>query len=146
MILSIVHGCILRIERPGETRTYLVDPQFPKRADARSAVCLLAMSQDVGGYIRGLKEEAENKLSAERRKLANEKLIQTLSYECSKVKLGNRLMFTFSTERDGGSSCLLLRTWCMTYQHYSIRLHFEGRYILGRVRCTGVHREHGIPE
>jgi len=104
------------------------------------------MSQGVGSYIRGLKEEAENKLPAERRKLANEKLIQTLSYECSKVKPGNRLIFTFSTERDGGSSCLLLFTWCVTYQHYSIRLHFEGRHFLGQVRCTGVHCEYGIPE
>jgi hypothetical protein len=97
----LVHGCILRVERPGETRTYLVDPQFPKRSDARSAVCLLAMSQAVGSYIRGLKEEAENKISPERRKLANEKLLQILSYECCKVKPGNRLIFAFATERDG---------------------------------------------
>lgn len=60
------------------------------------------MSQGVGGYIRGLKEEAENKLPPEKRKLANEKLLQILSYECGKVKLGNRLIFGFSTERDGG--------------------------------------------
>ncbi len=96
-----MHGCILRIQRPGETRTYLVDPQFPKRTEARSAVCLLAMSQGVGNYIRELKEEAENKLPADRRKLANEKILQTLSYECSKVKPGNRLVFIYATERDG---------------------------------------------
>ncbi|KAF9524226.1 hypothetical protein CPB83DRAFT_621767 [Crepidotus variabilis] len=95
-----LHGCILRIQRPGETRTYLVDPQFPRRSDAKSAVCLLAMSQGVGNYIRGLKEEAENKLSAERRKLANEKIIQALFSECAKVKPGNRLFFIFQTERD----------------------------------------------
>jgi hypothetical protein len=64
------------------------------------------MSQEVGSYIRGLKEEAENKLPPEKRKLANEKLLQILSYECSKVKPGNRLFFAFATERDGGSSYL----------------------------------------
>jgi hypothetical protein len=79
----------------------LVDPQFPKRSDARSAVCLLAMSQGVGNYIRGLKEETENKLPADKRKLANEKVLQVLSAECGKVRQGNRLAFTFTSERDG---------------------------------------------
>lgn len=96
-----MHGSILRIERPEETRTYLVDPQFPKRSDAKSAVCLLAMSQGVGDYIRGLKEAAENKLPADKRKLANEKLLQVLASEYSKVRQGNRLIFTFTNERDG---------------------------------------------
>ncbi|KAF8906987.1 hypothetical protein CPB84DRAFT_337114 [Gymnopilus junonius] len=95
-----LHGHILRIERPDELRTYLVDPQFPKRGDAKSAVCLLAMSQGVGDYIRGLKEEAENKLPADRRKLANEKILQVLATEYSKVRHGNRMNFIFPTERD----------------------------------------------
>ncbi|KAF8966150.1 hypothetical protein BDZ97DRAFT_1809769 [Flammula alnicola] len=101
-----LHGCILRIERPEETRTYLVDPQFPKRSDAKSAVCLLAMSQGVGDYIRGLKEEAENKLPADKRKLANEKLLQVLAAECGKVRPGNRLHFNFTSERDA-FGCIL---------------------------------------
>ncbi|KAF9476137.1 hypothetical protein BDN70DRAFT_995885 [Pholiota conissans] len=95
-----LHGCILRIDRPEETRTYLVDPLFPRRSDARSAVCLLAMSQGVGDYIRGLKEATENKLPADKRKLANEKVLQVLAAECAKVRQGNRLTFTFTSERD----------------------------------------------
>lgn len=103
IFIGTVHGCLLRIERPDETRTYFVDPQFPKRADARSAVCLLAMSQGVGDYIRGLKEEAENKLPEHKRKLANEKLLQILASECAKVRPGNRISFVFVQERDGKS-------------------------------------------
>ena len=96
-----VHGCILRLERPGETKTYLLDAQFPKRSDAKSAVCLLAMSQGVGDYIRELKEAAENKLPADKRKLANEKILQVLTADCSKVRSGNRPIFEFSSGRDG---------------------------------------------
>ncbi|CAA7271260.1 unnamed protein product [Cyclocybe aegerita] len=95
-----LHGCILRVQRPSETRTYLVDPQFPKRSDAKSAVCLLGMSQGLGDYIRGLKEEAENKLPPDRRKLANEKLLQVTAAECGKVRPGNRPAFSYTSERD----------------------------------------------
>lgn len=59
------------------------------------------MSQGVGQYIRGLKEAAENKLPADKRKLANEKILQIISAECGKVRHGNRLTFTFETDRDG---------------------------------------------
>jgi hypothetical protein len=58
------------------------------------------MSQGVGTYIRGLKEEAENKIPVHMRKLT-EKVLQVLAAECGKVRLGNRLLFDFSTERDG---------------------------------------------
>lgn len=102
-----VHGSILRIERPGETKTYLVDAQFPKRSDAKSAVCLLAMSQGVGDYIRELKEAAENKLPADKRKLANEKILQTLAADCGKVRNGNRLIFEFTSGRNGMLSFVL---------------------------------------
>jgi hypothetical protein len=84
-----------------ETKTYLLDAQFPKRSDAKSAVCLLAMSQGVGDYIRELKEAAENKLPADKRKLANEKILQVLTTECSKVRNGNRPIFEFTCGRDG---------------------------------------------
>ena len=78
-----------------------MDARFPKRSDAKSAVCLLAMSQGVGDYIRGLKEAAENKLPADKRKLANEKILQVLAAECGKVRNGNRPVFEFTSERDG---------------------------------------------
>jgi len=100
--VSSVHGCLLRVDRPGESKSYLVDPRFVKRADAKSAVCLLAMSQGVGDYIRAVKQEAEQRLSPERRKLAHEKIIPSLTVECNKVRPGNRMAFVFMQERDGG--------------------------------------------
>jgi hypothetical protein len=78
-----------------------MDAQFPRRSDAKSAVCLLAMSQGVGDYIRELKEAAENKLPADKRKLANEKILQVLAADCSKVRSGNRPIFEFTSGRDG---------------------------------------------
>src|SRR6266446_1599080 len=109
--LSPVHGNILRVERPEETRTYMVEAQFQKRHDAKCAVCLLAMSQGVGAYIRGLKEKAENKIPAERRKLT-EKVLQVLAAECGKVRQGNRLVFKFSSERDGKEFLLGIHNIC----------------------------------
>lgn len=59
------------------------------------------MSQGVGDYIREVKEAAENKLSPDKRKLANEKIMQVLAADCSKVRNGNRPIFEFTSERDG---------------------------------------------
>ncbi|TFK35030.1 hypothetical protein BDQ12DRAFT_612281, partial [Crucibulum laeve] len=93
------HGCLLRLDRPNESRTYLVDCRFPKRADAKAAVCLLAMSQGVGNYIRKVKEDADNKLPAKMRLLANERILPLLSIECGKIRPGNRPEYEFITER-----------------------------------------------
>lgn len=95
-----VNGCLLRVDRPGESKTYIVDPRFVKRADAKSAVCLLAMSQGLGDYIRSVKQETEQRLSPERRKLAHDKIIPSLTAECNKVRCGNRMVFDFVQERD----------------------------------------------
>jgi len=84
------------------------------------------MSQGVGDYIRGLKEEAENKLPADKRKLANEKILQTLSAECAKVRPGNRLVFDFRTERDGGFACICGILHIL--MPCSFWLYSEGRY------------------
>lgn len=63
------HGAVLRLTRPGEVRTYMVEPQFSKRADAKSAVCLAALAADVGGYVRGIGAAIEAKISPEARSL-----------------------------------------------------------------------------
>ncbi|KAF9242819.1 hypothetical protein BU15DRAFT_72469 [Melanogaster broomeanus] len=47
-----LHGCVLKFDRPGDYRAYIVDAWFPKRSDAKAAVCLQAMSHNVGNYIR----------------------------------------------------------------------------------------------
>ncbi|KAE9399679.1 hypothetical protein BT96DRAFT_939228 [Gymnopus androsaceus JB14] len=51
------HGCVLRIEDPlkdpKEAKSYLVEPGFSKKNTAKLAVCLRAMSEGVGSFLRG---------------------------------------------------------------------------------------------
>lgn len=51
------HGCVLRIEDPlkdpKEAKSYLVEPGFSKKNIAKLAVCLRAMSEGVGSFLRG---------------------------------------------------------------------------------------------
>ncbi|KAI0357113.1 hypothetical protein OH77DRAFT_1519559 [Trametes cingulata] len=79
------HGCLLRLERPGEVKSYLVDARFSKRAEAKAAVCLLAMSEGVGDYIRGVAKAVEEKLPAATRKHVTEVLTPLLNAEYRKV-------------------------------------------------------------
>ncbi|KAF9039264.1 hypothetical protein BJ165DRAFT_1596745 [Panaeolus papilionaceus] len=95
-----LYGCILRLRRPEETQTYIVDPLFPKRSDAKPAVCFLAISQGVGDYIRRVKDELDNRISPERRKLANEKLYQILASEAKRVRPGNLIEYSYEQDRD----------------------------------------------
>ncbi|KAI0641758.1 hypothetical protein C8Q79DRAFT_919018 [Trametes meyenii] len=80
-----LHGCLLRLECPNEVKSYLVDARFSKRAEAKAAVCLLAMSEGVGEYIRGVAKSVEEKLPASMRKYVTESLIPTLNLEYRKA-------------------------------------------------------------
>lgn len=99
----IVHGCLLRIERPQESRSYMVDARFPKRADAKAAVCLQAIFQGVGDYIRGIGQEMENMITPIMRRWANDLIFPMLGSECSKVKPGTHPRYDFYKEKDGGA-------------------------------------------
>ncbi|KAH9849147.1 hypothetical protein C2E23DRAFT_888535 [Lenzites betulinus] len=79
------HGCLLRLERPGEVKSYLVDARFSKRAEAKAAVCLLAMSEGVGDYIRSVAKAVEEKLPAPMRKHVGEVLTPLVNAEYRKV-------------------------------------------------------------
>ncbi|KAI0284173.1 hypothetical protein BC826DRAFT_1179399 [Russula brevipes] len=52
--------------------TYVVEPQFPKRADAKNAVCLVALAAGVGAYIRSIITALETKISVETKTLVLE--------------------------------------------------------------------------
>ena len=80
-----VHGCLLRLERPGEVKSYLVDARFSKRAEAKAAVCLLAMVEGAGDYIRSVAKAIEDKLPASMRKYVSEVLIPVLNSEYRKA-------------------------------------------------------------
>ena len=49
-----------------------------------------------------MKQEAEQRLFLERRTLAHEKIIPSLTVECNKVRPANQMAFNFVQERDGG--------------------------------------------
>lgn len=99
-------GCLLRLERADVTKTYLVDCLFQKRSDAKSAACLLGLSQGLGDYIRSVKTSMDANFTPEMRKLASEKLIFALNTECSKVRQGNRLNFSYSDDVDAFGASL----------------------------------------
>ncbi|KAI0331545.1 hypothetical protein GY45DRAFT_1369868 [Cubamyces sp. BRFM 1775] len=80
-----LHGCLLRLERPGEVKSYLVDARFLKRAEAKAAVCLLAMAEGAGDYIRSVAKAIEDKLPASMRKYVSEVLVPVLNSEYRKA-------------------------------------------------------------
>lgn len=99
-----VHGCLLRVCRPKHTRSYLVDPIFHKRNDAKSAVCLLAFSQGLGSYIRSAAEEIERQITPAMRKAVTERVLSTISSMC--VKASNLLhepvqAYEYRVDNDG---------------------------------------------
>ena len=103
-VFPTAHGAVLRLTRPGEVRTYMVDPQFAKRVDAKSAVCLVALAAGVGAYVRGIGDAVEAKISSEARSLVFDRIFPLLLTEYGKF-WPNKLpeMFDYKKERDGGT-------------------------------------------
>lgn len=100
-----VHGCLLRLERPGEVKSYLVDARFSKRAEAKAAVCLLAMAEGAGDYIRSVAKAIEDKLPASMRKYVSEVLIPVLNAEYRKAHgPGIQPHVEYDMDLDGQSS------------------------------------------
>lgn len=101
------HGAVLRLTRPGEVRTYMVDPQFAKRVDAKSAVCLTALAAGVGAYVRGIGEAVEAKISPEMRSRIFDCIFPLMLTEYGKF-WPNRPpeMFEYTKDRDA-CGCLL---------------------------------------
>lgn len=96
-----VHGAVLRVESPHDCKTFMVDPGFPKRVDAKTAVCLLAMSQGVGKHIRQLGEDVGNKITPEMRQDA-QSIIPLIAAEYIKIwpeKCPDP--YSYSREQDG---------------------------------------------
>ncbi|KAI6144341.1 hypothetical protein BKA82DRAFT_1003728 [Pisolithus tinctorius] len=104
-----LHGCLLRIDRPGTYRAYLVDAEFAKRADAKAAVCLKAMSCGVGEYIRTIVSSVESKLTSQMRSFSNNYIHPTLQSELSKIDPGLYPHFEFEKERDAFGATLLVK-------------------------------------
>lgn len=78
-----------------------METKFAKRADAKSAVCLLAFSQGIGNYIRQVAASVENKVTPEMRKLANERVLPILGTEYAKVRSGSHPNYEFEHDQGG---------------------------------------------
>jgi hypothetical protein len=92
--------------RPDEVHTYMVEPQFPKRADAKNAVCLASLAAGVGAYVRSVCGALETKISPETKTLVQESILPLLTTEYAKY-WPNKLpeMFEHTKDRDG-THCL----------------------------------------
>ncbi|TFK68941.1 hypothetical protein BDN72DRAFT_841251 [Pluteus cervinus] len=93
-----LHGAILRLERPGACKTYLVDCRFSKRSDAKAAVCLLAMSNGVGEFIRSIKKDVDERATYDKRLVNDISLF--LNAECTKIRPDFQPAFSFESDRD----------------------------------------------
>ncbi|TDL16313.1 hypothetical protein BD410DRAFT_844517 [Rickenella mellea] len=101
-----LHGCLLRLLRPDETRSYLVVPKFSKRADAKAAVCLLAMSQGIGQYVRGVAEAMNNKVTPDMIAKANRQILPVLTSEYTRFRPGHYPKFEWDQDK-GAFGCSL---------------------------------------
>ena len=82
--LGLAHGAVLRLTRPGEVRTCIVDHQFPKRGDAKNTLCLVALAAGVGGYVRAVSGALETKISPEMKTIVFESIFPLLMTEYAK--------------------------------------------------------------
>lgn len=89
----------------------MVEPQFPKRADAKNAVCLAALAAGVGTYVRAISAALEAKVSPETKALVYEGILPLLNTEYSKY-WQNKLpeMFEYTKDRDGACDLLVLHS------------------------------------
>ncbi|KAL5514022.1 hypothetical protein ACEPAG_2783 [Sanghuangporus baumii] len=101
-----LHGSIMRLERPGEAKTYMVEPRFAKRSDAKVAVCLQAMSQGVSKYIRSLADAVDSKITDEMRRLANEQILPILGSEYGRLRHGMHPVYDYGFD-NGAFSCTM---------------------------------------
>ena len=79
----------------------MVDMKFTKRNDAKAAVCLQAMSQGIGPYIRSLAAEVDNKVTPEMRRQANEVILPILGSEYGKLRQGMHPAYEYDHDHGG---------------------------------------------
>ncbi|KAG0704119.1 hypothetical protein DFH29DRAFT_913781 [Suillus ampliporus] len=103
-----LHGCFLRLDRPGEYRAYLVDPRFPKRADAKAAVCLQALSRGAGDYMRAIGKAVEARVTPLMKSWVNDQVYPVLLSEYSKIRVRHP-DFTYEKEKDAFGCTMALQ-------------------------------------
>ena len=99
---GLAHGAILRLSHPGKVCTYMVVPQFPKRTDAKNAVCLAALAAGIGMYVCAISMAVKAKVLPEMRTLVYESILPLVNMEYARY-WPNKLpeMFEYTKDRDG---------------------------------------------
>jgi hypothetical protein len=100
----------------------MVVPQFPKRADAKNAVCLAALAAGVGTYVRAISAALEAKISPETKTLVYESILPLLNTEYAKYWPNKLPEFEYTKDRDGTHDLFILHgdvslTTCMRANH-----------------------------
>ncbi|KAF9268481.1 hypothetical protein L218DRAFT_940402 [Marasmius fiardii PR-910] len=78
-------GALLRLERPNETISYLIEPRFRREKDAKLAVCLHAMALGVGDYLRKVESEMYSRIPTQRMKTFSRKVSQMIPEHLKKM-------------------------------------------------------------
>ncbi|KAH7886679.1 hypothetical protein F5I97DRAFT_1025287 [Phlebopus sp. FC_14] len=103
-----LHGCLLKLDRPGDYRAYLVDSRFTKRSDAKAAVCLQAMSLGVGEYIREITSAVGTQVTSAMRSFSTNIIYPTMTAELSRIDAGLHPRFDFEKHRDAFGASLII--------------------------------------
>ena len=84
----------------------MVELQFPKRTDAKNAVCLASLAAGVGAYVRSVSGTLETKISPETKTLVLESILPFLTTKYAKY-WPNKLPEIFEYTKDcDGTHCL----------------------------------------
>ncbi|CAL1702719.1 unnamed protein product [Somion occarium] len=122
-----LHGCLLRLSSPAECRSYLVDSRFAKRAEAKASVCLLAMSEGAGNFIRDLAKQVEDRLPLSVRKVVSSLYLPTLISECRKLRPEVQPVFEYVTEDDACGCTLTLTLGSDRSRSYTVPAEYRTR-------------------
>ncbi|KAJ7186744.1 hypothetical protein C8R46DRAFT_981017 [Mycena filopes] len=99
---TLVHGYLLRMMRPGECRSYVVEPRFANPKRAKSAIALLALSLGVGKWIREIAAAVKARITPEMRHFVLTTVTPTLTAETRRIGgSGSMPRYEFYTEGDG---------------------------------------------
>lgn len=118
-----------------------MDPVFPKRAEAKTAVTLLAMSQGVGEWIRRVIRECQEKLPQRLKEYITMRIMPMISLEYLKIWPGRHPdMYTFTKDQDG-TFIYLQSGRPLSDPLLSARLHHDSQVETGPF--TGRHQDMG---
>ncbi|KAJ3861083.1 hypothetical protein EV359DRAFT_84673 [Lentinula novae-zelandiae] len=112
------YGCVLRIEPPPSdsdpkhAQTYLVEPRFSKKAKSKVGVCIQAMSESVGSFLRAYVPDTKitspginSLVTLEMQRFVNEIMWPALEAACREVSPGAAI--TTQYPRSAGIGCVI---------------------------------------